>query len=71
MDEVDSVVNHESAEFNILLEACRRRSFNEASVDTESVRYCEDCGIEIPKARIKAVPMCTRCVSCQNQIEGN
>ena len=31
---------------------------------------CEDCGGEIPAARRKAVPGCTRCVGCQKEAEG-
>lgn len=30
---------------------------------------CEGCGEEIPDARRKAVPGCTRCVSCQTEAE--
>ncbi|STO55349.1 phage/conjugal plasmid C-4 type zinc finger protein, TraR family [Canicola haemoglobinophilus] len=32
-------------------------------------RDCIDCCIEIPLARIKAVPYCTRCVHCQEIAE--
>lgn len=31
--------------------------------------YCEDCGMEIPEGRRRAVPGCTRCVSCQDAFE--
>jgi len=30
---------------------------------------CEDCGDSIPRARRKAVPGCTRCVTCQTKFE--
>lgn len=30
---------------------------------------CEDCGCEIPKARLAAVPGTTRCVACQTKLE--
>lgn len=30
---------------------------------------CADCGEEIPEARRKAIPGCTRCVKCQEQHE--
>lgn len=30
---------------------------------------CQDCGEEIPEARRKAMPGCTRCVGCQGQHE--
>jgi phage/conjugal plasmid C-4 type zinc finger TraR family protein len=31
--------------------------------------FCEDCGRRIPKARRKAMPSATRCVSCQEYYE--
>ena len=31
----------------------------------ESLKYCEDCGEEIPKARREALPGIRRCVQCQ------
>lgn len=30
---------------------------------------CRDCGDEIPEIRRVAVPGCTRCVSCQQEME--
>jgi DnaK suppressor protein len=30
---------------------------------------CEDCGREIPKARLEAMPEATRCVDCQRKQE--
>jgi phage/conjugal plasmid C-4 type zinc finger TraR family protein len=30
---------------------------------------CEECGKEIPEARRKAMPGCTRCVPCQTDFE--
>jgi len=35
----------------------------------ESLRYCEDCGNEIPKARRDALPGVRRCVSCQASLD--
>lgn len=31
--------------------------------------HCEDCGEEIPEARRRAVPGCTRCIVCQTEFE--
>ncbi|TCP13766.1 TraR/DksA family transcriptional regulator [Crenobacter luteus] len=31
--------------------------------------HCEDCGDEIPQQRREKVPGCTRCVSCQSDVE--
>ncbi|MGH8373579.1 MAG: DksA/TraR family C4-type zinc finger protein [Gammaproteobacteria bacterium] len=35
----------------------------------ESLRYCEECGTEIPAARRKAVKGVKLCVACQNEME--
>ncbi|HEX6994699.1 MAG TPA: DksA/TraR family C4-type zinc finger protein [Gammaproteobacteria bacterium] len=35
----------------------------------ESLRYCEDCGDEIPQARRDALPGVRRCVTCQAAID--
>lgn len=34
-----------------------------------SLLNCIGCGDEIPEIRRKAVPGCTRCVSCQQELE--
>lgn len=33
------------------------------------IRQCELCGVEIPHARLKAVPRAVTCVTCQREIE--
>ncbi|TYB11837.1 TraR/DksA C4-type zinc finger protein [Aggregatibacter actinomycetemcomitans] len=30
-----------------------------------TARYCMDCGVLIHPARVKAMPQCVRCVTCQ------
>ena len=35
----------------------------------ESRTHCEDCEDEIPEARRKASPGCTRCIDCQTTLE--
>jgi len=37
--------------------------------DGHGQRICLDCGEPIPEARRKAVPGCTRCVTCQTEFE--
>jgi DnaK suppressor protein len=32
---------------------------------------CEDCGTDIPEARLRAVPEATRCVNCQRKREAH
>jgi hypothetical protein len=38
-------------------------------MDTE-VRHCRVCGIEIPQARLRALPDTSVCVKCSNSIGG-
>lgn len=35
----------------------------------ESLRYCEECGIDIPQARREAVPGVRLCVACQSELD--
>ena len=35
----------------------------------ESLKYCADCGVEIPAARREAVPGVRRCVGCQSALD--
>lgn len=30
---------------------------------------CQDCGVDIPEARLNAYPMALRCVNCQDAVE--
>jgi len=38
-------------------------------LDTEDFGLCDDCGVEIPVARLLANPVSTRCVTCQDHFE--
>jgi phage/conjugal plasmid C-4 type zinc finger TraR family protein len=35
----------------------------------ESLAHCEECGVDIPEARRKAIPGVRLCVSCQEELE--
>ena len=35
----------------------------------ESLSHCEECGVEIPEARRKAMPGVRYCVRCQSDLE--
>lgn len=46
------------------------RQRQQSTGDTSTgVRYCSDCGEEIPQARLRAVPGATRCRDCQDRYE--
>jgi phage/conjugal plasmid C-4 type zinc finger TraR family protein len=38
-------------------------------LDTKDFGLCEDCGAEIPAARLVANPVATRCIACQDHFE--
>ncbi|PWC11531.1 DksA/TraR family C4-type zinc finger protein [Brenneria corticis] len=35
----------------------------------ESARYCDECGVQIPEARRKALPGVRYCIQCQEEID--
>jgi len=35
----------------------------------ESLTHCEECGVDIPEARRKAIPGVRLCVSCQQGVD--
>ena len=37
--------------------------------DGESLTHCEECGVEIPEPRRKAMPGVRYCVKCQAELE--
>ncbi|WP_243032997.1 TraR/DksA C4-type zinc finger protein [Vibrio cincinnatiensis] len=37
--------------------------------DEDGNRYCLNCGIEIPQARLEVQPQAVRCVRCQSRKE--
>ena len=53
---------HETAELNAIDAALERWAQG-------LYGRCQDCGVEIPEARLQAYPMALRCVACQTQAE--
>ncbi len=47
------------------------RLTREISADESLVRECEDCGADIPRARLLAVPATRRCAACQEEAESH
>ena len=52
-----------------LADALAKRARARMSAPAKSATECEDCGDEIPEARRKAVPGCTRCRECQDRYD--
>jgi len=41
-----------------------------ARIDNGTYGFCVDCGCEIPKARLEALPFAARCVTCEERQKG-
>jgi phage/conjugal plasmid C-4 type zinc finger TraR family protein len=65
MDQVDIV-----SEQSLLIETMAIRKAQSKLPFGQSSFFCEDCGHPIPQKRRHALPGCTRCVTCQAEIEG-
>ncbi|EPA7561609.1 TraR/DksA family transcriptional regulator [Salmonella enterica subsp. enterica] len=63
MDELDRA-QELTEQFN---EHCLAEHMRQAHQNTpvSAVRYCEDCGILIPAARLEVLPDAVCCVGCQ------
>ena len=62
---VDFADQASMASQGLLADALAKRARERMSASAESAHDCEDCRDEIPEARRKAVPGCTRCTKCQ------
>lgn len=54
------------------LERCYQQGFTQTTFTKEAIitdRYCRDCGLKIPQARVEAIPHCRRCIHCQEIAE--
>jgi DnaK suppressor protein len=40
-----------------------------ARIDRDSYGTCEQCGVQIGKARLEAIPWATTCLRCQEQLD--
>lgn len=79
-DELSHVPTHaadldsEGLDRDIALEANRERMLEAINAALERIREgsfgkCEDCGTEIPKARLDSLPFALRCVACEKRHE--
>ncbi|MFA5718560.1 MAG: TraR/DksA C4-type zinc finger protein [Desulfobulbaceae bacterium] len=73
MDDVDLAQRNQMDDINRALRNRMSRAGSRLIVHSgtgEGIStLCEDCDVEIPQARRRAVPGCTRCVVCQEQFE--
>lgn len=66
-DEIDRAQQRDEYFRDLAIEEHYRRGIRNAG--RLGVGECVDCGADIPEARRKAVPGCTRCVTCQEALE--
>lgn len=69
MADIADMAQHQEMQWRELSLKHRAKSGDGYEPDTDTPRYCDDCDEQIPLARVKAVPFCSRCVDCQERFE--
>ena len=75
-DAIDSSVEEQDRELDLLLqerEQTRLEGIEIAlkRIESDDFGYCDECGEEISKKRLLAVPLARTCINCQSNIERN
>lgn len=65
MDICDAANSYIDHNLRVILD--KMRDEMRANSQLTGTVYCVDCGDEIPLERIKAIPGCCRCVTCQEE----
>ncbi|MBS1256193.1 MAG: RNA polymerase-binding transcription factor DksA [Deltaproteobacteria bacterium] len=73
-DAIDSSVEEQERELDLLLqdrEQVRLEGIEIAlkRIESDDFGYCEECGEDISKKRLLAVPLARMCINCQSNIE--
>lgn len=68
MDDADLASVREEEQISRALKAAQQKMTHNTAIPTEPVD-CDDCGEEIPRKRLEAVPGATRCITCQGAAE--
>lgn len=66
MDEIDRYTHLESEMVTKRIRQMRENLITASDIGAE---HCEDCGMDIPMSRRKAIPTTIRCVGCQEDYE--
>ena len=69
MDDIDHIQEAAMAASEALLSRVRMRRQAEAGVEPPASRECDDCGCDIPTARLRLRPTARLCVDCQSDAE--
>ena len=75
-DAIDSSVEEQERELDLLLqerEQTRLEGIEIAltRIESDDFGYCDECGEEISKRGLLAVPLAQTCINCQSNIERN
>ena len=73
-DILDSVSEERTRELDMILTDREKRKLAQIDdaierIDENTYGLCEDCGIKIPKARLRVLPFAKYCVECQEKTE--
>jgi len=73
-DILDSVSEERTRELDLILTDREKRKLAQIDdaierIEENTYGLCEECGIKIPKARLKVLPFATFCVECQEKNE--
>lgn len=73
-DILDSVSEERTRELDMLLTDREKQKLKQIEdaldrIEENSYGLCEECGVKIPKARLKVVPFAKYCVECKEVIE--
>jgi len=73
-DILDSVSEERTRELDMILTDREKRKLAQIDdaidrIDENTYGLCEDCGVKIPKARLRVLPFAKYCVECQEKTE--
>lgn len=73
-DILDSVSEERTRELDMILTDREKKKLGQIDDSIDRIEdgtygMCEECGVKIPKARLKVMPFAKYCVECQEKIE--
>ena len=73
-DIIDSVFEERTRELDLILTDREKRKLAQIDdaidrIEENNYGLCEECGVKIPKARLKVLPFAKYCVECQEKNE--
>lgn len=73
-DAIDSSVEEQERELDLLLQEREQTRLEGIEIALERIEsddfgYCDECGEEISKKRLLAIPLARMCINCQSNIE--